>query len=908
MAISPGTHLGPYEILQPIGAGGMGQVYKARDTRLNRTVAIKVLPAHSAADAQSQARFDREMRAVAALNHPNVCTIHDVGKYSGPNTELPYMVMELLEGQTLHQRLTRGPMDVASIIDIGIAVADALVAAHAKGLIHRDLKPGNIFITSQGVPKILDFGLAKVNDPSDVKTRTSGEPLTDEGVVVGTVAYMSPEQLRGEDVDARSDLFSFGLVLYEMATGRRAFEGGTSVVIASAILKDEPAPPRTIRLEIPTRLEETILKTLEKDRDNRCQTAADLRADLRRLKRQSKSDSQPATLPPASAGVTQSSPSSSDRDTVRGLFHRRSLVILSVCGVLVALLAGAAILFRRAKLWGPTDFASRNIEIRPLTLTGDAGNGSISPDGKFVAYLRAGSFGSSLWVRQLGTGSEIKLASFPPTSFITGITVTPDSQQIDFLMVKVNIDPDLMRIPAFGGDMQKIASNVYSAVGWSPDGKTMAFVRRHAPINDVVLADANGRNERVLASRNRPDFFRSLINTSRPTNPPAWSLDGKSIMVLAGTTPQQQPRELDEMVVLDARTGAERQKLQVPCAVNFASAWLDEAQWIVSRVNDSDASYRLHIGSISDRPSIPVTRDFGSYRGISLTADRRMGVSARSETRSSIWVLDSQGENGKEIVQQTPARPTVVAIGNDGAILYTSLDESNKSLWKLAPEAGKATRIAPFVGWRDGGHPVASTNRQGDVIVYYGRPGAGCDRAGLYRVHLDGTQPERIVTSDSSPALTPDGSSLYFVENRSGTIQSLWSVSVSGGSPRELIARDINPEVHIAPDGQHLLVSVMPNNWIVCDLPDCTNSKAIPHAPDDSLYQWTPDGQNFAFVKTSDPANIYIRPIAGGEEHQLTHFTSDRFIANWAWSPDGNRLAVTRSSTQSDIVQIRGLQ
>ena len=261
MALSAATRLGPYEIVAPLGAGGMGEVYKARDTRLNRTVAIKVLPSDLAADAERSARFEREARAVAALQHPNICTIHDVGTTTDG---VPFLVMELLQGETLQQRLERGPLDEAELIDVACALAGALDAAHASGIVHRDIKPANIFLTSHG-PKILDFGLAKAlfhphTTAASMQSTMLGEGnLTQRGDAVGTLAYMSPEQLRGDAVDVRTDLFSLGLVLYEMATGRHAFGGGTSAAVSAAILHEQPAVPRRIRPELSGRLEDIIL-------------------------------------------------------------------------------------------------------------------------------------------------------------------------------------------------------------------------------------------------------------------------------------------------------------------------------------------------------------------------------------------------------------------------------------------------------------------------------------------------------------------------------------------------------------------------------------------------------------------------------------------------------------------------
>jgi serine/threonine protein kinase len=294
MAMNAGARLGPYDILAPLGQGGMGEVYMAQDSRLDRVVAIKVLPSHLAADPTARARFDREAKAIAGLNHPNVCALFDIGHDQGHD----FLVMELLEGETLQRHLQRGPLEIGTIVDYAMALADALDAAHTRGLIHRDLKPANIFITTRNVPKILDFGLAKAIETGDEATGQHEALLTGLGTTLGTVAFMSPEQLRGEPLDARTDIFSLGLVLYEMATGQRAFTGPTSAVVSAGILGLVPPGPGKLRPDLPRPLEGAILKAIEKDRAQRWQSAAAMRAELMRLKRRDEPE------PARTSGVT----------------------------------------------------------------------------------------------------------------------------------------------------------------------------------------------------------------------------------------------------------------------------------------------------------------------------------------------------------------------------------------------------------------------------------------------------------------------------------------------------------------------------------------------------------------------------------------------------------------------------
>jgi serine/threonine protein kinase/Flp pilus assembly protein TadD len=290
MSFAAGLRLGPYEILTPVGAGGMGEVYKARDTRLDRLVAIKVLPGHLTASPGARERFLREARTASSLNHPNICTIHEIGDQDGR----PFLVLELLEGHTLGEEIDNKPLPLGRLLELAIQIADALDAAHAVGVVHRDIKPSNIFVTRRGEAKVLDFGLAKLEGAlqaageSEIPTATE-EQITSPGTALGTVAYMSPEQARGEKLDARSDLFSFGIVLYEMATGRRAFAGATTAVVFDEILNRMPIPPKRFNPQLPRGLEDIINKALEKDRDLRYRTAADLHTDLKRLKRETES-------------------------------------------------------------------------------------------------------------------------------------------------------------------------------------------------------------------------------------------------------------------------------------------------------------------------------------------------------------------------------------------------------------------------------------------------------------------------------------------------------------------------------------------------------------------------------------------------------------------------------------------
>src|SRR5687768_11998051 len=610
-----GRDLLHYRILRPIGSGGMGVVYEAEDTKLGRRVALKFLPAALARDSEALQRFSREARAAGALNHPNICTIYAIEEHDGGR----FIAMELLEGETLDRRLSERPLAWAAMLDIAIQVADALDAAHQRGVIHRDIKPANIFITRDGRAKVLDFGVAKLAEALLAEQATVGAgasgpaPLTHDGTAVGTVAYMSPEQARGEPLDARSDLFSLAAVIYEMATGRRAFDGRTTAVIFQKILDGTPDPPRTLNDSLPHRFEDVILRGLEKDTDLRYQSAADLRSDLKRIRRDS-TNGHLAVAPPRAPG--SAAPLSSGTIlAAQARQHKKTTA--AVAAILVAFIAAAGYGVYSLVRADPATPADRLGEIQTptptrLTTSGNvSGCGSISPDGKYVVYC---DLAGQLEVYQVATGSRITLGQY------TGPTIFSPDGNLVYVTVVTEEHPRgvLWAIPTLGGEPRRIVTDIQGPVAPAPDGKRIAFIRIYPDerATALVIADVDGGRERQLARATVDDSWLSGVGV-------AWSPDGRFISAsqfrVAGGFRAQ-------LAVIDIETG----KLQVLDAESWTdmgrTVWFpDSKHLLISARQEVLGAFQFWIATFPDgriRQITNDTRGFGNV-SVSMTADGR---------------------------------------------------------------------------------------------------------------------------------------------------------------------------------------------------------------------------------------------------------------------------------------------
>ena len=495
MPIASGTRLGPYEILAPLGAGGMGEVYRARDTRLGRDVAVKVLPQHLSSSPEVRARFEREARAVSSLNHPHICTLHDIGRQG----DTDYLVMEMIEGETLAQRLSRGALPIAEVLRLGAQIASALDRAHRAGVVHRDLKPGNVMLTRSGA-KLMDFGLAKGTGtaavPSDLSASpTATSPLTAEGMIVGTFQYMAPEQLEGREADARSDLFALGVVLYEMATGRRAFEAKTHASLIAAILKEEPRPLRTTDAMSPPSLERLVRLCLKKDPDERIQSAHDVRLQLEGI---AESGASPEETPFAA---------SAERSRWRERLGWGIAALASLTAIVVA-----AAWFLRPSVTVPLLISSISAPEGSTFVPNILGM-AVSPDGRRIAYVARGANGSGLWVRSLDSARPVLLAAADDAECPFW---SPDSRSVGF-----HSGGFLKKIDVAGGQsVPVVAARECFGASWASDGTIVYVPDRITPIMRIK---ESGGEPSVVATGRTADSRR---NYSQPSLLP----DGRHVL------------------------------------------------------------------------------------------------------------------------------------------------------------------------------------------------------------------------------------------------------------------------------------------------------------------------------------------------------------------------------------------
>ncbi len=940
MRLSSGSSLGRYEIVAQLGVGGMGEVYLAKDTKLDRHVALKILPIELALSRERMLRFVQEAKAAAALNHPNVAHVYEISEQDGLN----FIAMEFVEGKTLREKIHHEKTELRKLIKYLQQVAGGLAKAHGAGIVHRDLKPDNVMITRDGYAKILDFGLAKlveIPQPgpdggtiSDAAT-VALEPHSIPGRLLGTVGYMSQEQAQGKtgQIDHRSDIFSFGCMLFEAVTGRRPFQGESNVESLYKIVYAPTPQIKDLNPLAPPDLQRIVRRCLAKDPDERYQSIQDVAIELKDLRCEMEGDTQldmsviPSTMSsggPASSMAqsvtgtmsgqtvtdgTAAARTTSSGEIILGEIKKHKLGVALAAVGLVALLVGGFLWLKFGRTATVEPF--RSMRITRLTTGGSIGNAqikgyaSISPDGKYVVFKTSEAGKDSLWVRQVSTGSLVEIVP-DLAGKIGATTFTRDGE---FVYYSAFLGDDslgtLFQVPVLGGTPRRIMSGVTSPVTFSPDGKQLAFVRPAAAQYDLITANSDGTGERTIATRRLPNYF-SFVGGA------AWSPDGKTIAVGAGSFSGNLSATI---VAVPASGGADTKFTSQKWASVSRLLWLEDGSGlIVAAVPDLvSTGTQLWYVSYPDGKVNRITNDLNAYgtSSLGLTADAKTLVTVQAEKSAQVWA-SAVGSDASKTKQITNGKydGDSLAWTADGRVLYTAPSGEQSDIWIVNADGTSPSQLTADVHREglgcvspDGRYVVFSSNRSGNFNLWKLAIATG-----------EQTPLTHGVENDSQPICTADGQSVLFRSMREGK-STYWKVPLAGGTPEQLSDKS-STAAAVSPDGKLVALRYFDeeakvNRIAVLPLSGGAAIKTLPVSVTfrDVGLGWTADSKSIVYAEARGNAdnsadNIWSVAIDGGEPKQLTNFTSGLIFA-FQMSPDHKQIALSRGTQIDDVILLR---
>ncbi|HSK72083.1 MAG TPA: protein kinase [Pyrinomonadaceae bacterium] len=932
--LAKGYSLGHYRILKQIGAGGMGEVFLAEDTRLRRKVALKVLPENIASDKERLRRFEQEAFAASALNHPNILTIFEFGA----ENETHFLATEFVEGETLREKLKNNEIGLTEALAAAEQIAFALSAAHSAGIVHRDLKPENIMIRRDGIVKLLDFGLAKLIEKKETSPDTEAETRalvkTNPGVVMGTVAYMSPEQARGKDTDERTDIWSLGVLIYEMVSGKLPFTGETTNDVIASILTREPPLLSHYVADAPAELQRIIGKILRKDRDERYQHIKDLWIDLKDLRQelefQSKLERSAApntsqaeeikrdvdtqiltadkltgaettavSTKDLQAGANNST--SSAEYIVSSVKRHKTGTIIALALFVIALTGIGYGIYKWTAKENKPPLSFQNAKFTRLTITGKASGVAISPDGKYVVHIQDEGGRQSLWIRQTATTSNVQI--IPPAEVVyLGLAFSPDGNYIYYTVrEETGRRGTLYQMSVLGGDGKKLLTGISNSVTFSPDGKRMAFFRTStvegAREDALIIANADGTQEKILATRRGDErFHRGGFSD------PSWSPDGKTIACPVGNFAEN----LMSVAAVSVETGEVRFLTSQKWFAVRDVEWMAEGDRILFNANDSAANtpYQIWQVSFSTGETRRVTNDLINYRMFSLTAGSEALAVIQGEGVASLWVMPANDLAGAMQITQGKSFNAEISWTPEGRLVYNSNINGGVDIYSIDSRGGTPKQLTA----NSASNSYPQVTPDGRYIVFMS------DRAGrpnIWRMDLDGGNQKQLTEGfDLYPYVSPDSQWIVY-QSRSGD-NILRKVSIDGGKPIELTDYPSGRPV-ISPDGKQIAATYQENRDLPVKLAVIPFEGGAPLKTFPLLTEvetltnghWTNDGREIVYARTiNGVSNLWAQPVDGKPPRQITNFTADR-IFWFDFSSDGKQLALSRGTITGDVVLIK---
>lgn len=894
LTLNPGDRIQRYRLISPLGAGGMGEVYRARDESLGRDVALKILPPSLVQNEELVRRFVLEAKSASSLNHPNIITIYEIGVADTGTSRMHFISMEHVEGATLWNQIHREKAPLRTLLGWLAQCAEGLSKAHAAGIVHRDLKPGNIMVSRDGYAKVLDFGLAKLTEKHlsqrELTDATIDAPMTSAGVVLGTVGYMSPEQIQGKAVDHRSDMFSFGCILYEAATRRRPFTADTGVETMHKILHEKPTPVEELNPEAPAEVKRLIRRCLTKDPNQRLDSMKALALELHEIV------AEYDTLSPTTGSVQVAATPASPKQRV-------TPILLGSAAILVALAIGLGLWPSRRNAQSDSNASFQSMQMTAATNRGDLVDAVLSSDGRYLAYSSGASENYGLWVRQLSTETEAQILTGQKMP-LNALRFTPDGTYLFY----ETPDPTpsnaqvLYQISSLGGTPRKREIHAVSPVSFSPDGKRICFLRALAAGRkgtSLVLMDLESGQEQLLTEVRSPLFARLV----------AWSPDGERI-----ATPEYFERSAtgypqSRIITFDVEN-AERQMVGDDLWNEIDSlVWTVENSGLLLTATDPDApisSSQIWFLPFPGGGGRKVTNDLSTYLNVSVSSDgSTIGAICPSEI-SNLWTCDAFRKGSAHPVTFSSSPDGSISSYNsapDGAILYLTSDQ--RTLHRIA-----ANGTEDRVNLPSGVHSQAICGLADGRIIYstFGEGLGGH----LRMVDADGANARQLASLPGGEFVmdvSPDERTVLFRnrENRN----EVWLVSIDGGSPIKIIdSAEGMGSISFSPDGTRILYStrqdldgVTQRVWKVVSARDGETlaTLMLPSEPRD--VEWSADGTTVTFPwdeKGAGVENIFRQRLDGGDPTIVTHFVDGK-ILDHAVPKDGRHILLARRTDHDNV-------